>query len=327
MFEHDQMEDKHFKRKKSIYLIISLIIAFLLASPEDITWARDRLSYLTYAESSWVIMERYISRGILPFLTNEPLFLAINIILSSVFSPDNVVRSIIVISTFGVLYALGKISKYNFWILFFFLFIPQILKNHIIHLRQGLGLSFYLLGLISTNKFGRILKYASMFIHTSFVFLILFEFLDKIFKKINFNTGMRMLFSSILLTIFMFIVPSLAIFFGDRRALEYDFTVAQDASGLGFLFWLIVGGFFIFIIKKDYITAISCYGIMFYLISYFFLDFAARIFENIIPLIIVATLNDSRKEIKVFYTIVFLFYGSIQWYLGAFNFHDLKKVI
>ena len=69
----------------------------------------------------------------------------------------------------------------------------------------------------------------------------------------------------------------------------------------------------------DQITAISCYGIMFYLISYFFLDFAARIFENIIPLIIVAVLNDSRKEIKVFYTIVFLLYGSLLWYLGAFN--------
>ena len=322
MFELDQMEDKHFKRKKSIYLICSLIIAFLLAFPEDITWARDRLNYLTYAEASWVIMERYIAEGILSFLTNEPLFLVINIILSSVFSPDNVIRSIIVISTFGVLYALGKISKYNFWILFFFLFLPQIVKNHIIHLRQGLGLSFYLLGLISTNKFGRILKYASMFIHTSFAFLILFEFLEKIFKKININAGMRMLYSSILLTIFVFIVPSLALFFGDRRALQYDFTVAQDASGLGFLFWLIAGGFFIFIMKKDQIdqiTAISCYGIMFYLISYFFLDFAARIFENIIPLIIVAVLNDSRKEIKVFYTIVFLLYGSLQWYLGAFN--------
>ena len=137
-----------------------------------------------------------------------------------------------------------------------------------------------------------------MFIHTSFAFLILFEFLEKIFKKVNINTGMRMLFSSILLTIFVLIVPSLALFLGDRRALYYDFTVVQDVSGLGFLFWLIAGGFFIFIMKKDQITAISCYGIMFYLISYFFLDFAARIFENIIPLIIVAVLNDSRKKLK-----------------------------
>lgn len=102
-------------------------------------------------------------------------------------------------------------------------------------------MSFYLLGLISSNKFGKILKYVSMFIHTSFVYLILFEFIEKIFKKINLSAGVRILLSSMPLTISVFIVPSLALFFGDRRALQYDFTVAQDASDLGFLFWLIAG--------------------------------------------------------------------------------------
>ncbi|WP_155113021.1 EpsG family protein [Metabacillus mangrovi] len=307
------------KLKKGIYLLISVIIAFLFALPEDITWARDRLNYLTYAESSSIIIQRYLSTGILSIFSNEPLFLVINIILLAMFPPEQIVRIIIFISTLGVLYALGKVTNYSFWIIILFLFIPQIVKNHIIHLRQGLGLSFYLIGLTLNNKFSRYLKVSAVFIHSSFAFLILFEILESFLKKIKFNFALRLVTSTIFLTFFVFLVPELARLFGDRRAADYDFSIAQSASGLGFLLWAVAGSIFILTIKKDKINVIACYGIMFYLVSYFFLDFGARILENIIPLILCAVLKD-QKETKIFFIIFLTIYGFIQWYTNGYSF-------
>ena len=311
------IEKLFLNKKKSIYLVFSVIASFILAQPEDITWARDRINYMNYAEFSQLILERNFSNGILTLLTNEPLFLLINMFMSLLFSPENVVRLIIFLSSLGVLCALGKISKYNIWVLFFFFFLPQIVKNHIIHLRQGLGLCIYLLGLASNKK---ILKYSSMFIHSSFIFLLLFEVLEKLFKRMKFSLSLRLLFSSVLLTCFVLIVPKLALIFGDRRATLYNFTIGHNASGLGFLIWLFVGILYIIVIKKDNVSIISSYGLIFYLISYFLLDFGARIFENIIPLILVVALSDHRKDVRSLFAIFFLLYGLIQWYSSGLSF-------
>ncbi|WP_339244663.1 EpsG family protein [Paenibacillus sp. FSL R10-2796] len=312
--------DDNSRGKKILYLLFSVIIGIVLIAPRDITWARDRMNYLVYADYSWDIMQRYISNGIFSFFSNEPLFLGINALLSQMISAENIVRFIIFISTIGVLYSLGKLSNYNFFVLFFFLFVPQILKNHIIHLRQGLGLSVYLLGLVSNKKYGKILRFSSMFIHTSFVFLILFEGLEALFRKSQLKFSSKISLSIIFLIVLVIAVPSLASYFGDRRVLEYSFEMAQGASGFGFILWLMVGSFFILIIKKSYINIICCYGIFMYIISYFSLEFGARIFENIIPLILVGALTDERKEVRIIFIVFFVFFGAFQWYSNGINF-------
>lgn len=312
--------DNRVNGKKILYLLFSVVIGIVLIAPSDITWARDRMNYLVYADYSWDIMQRYISNGIFSFLSNEPLFLGINTLLSHIMSPENIVRFIIFTSTIGVLYSLGKLSNYNFLVIVFFLFIPQILKNHIIHLRQGLGLSVYFLGLVSGKKYGKILRFSSMFIHTSFVFLVLFEISEAFFRKLQLKFSSKISLSIIFLILLVIAVPSLASYFGDRRVLEYSFEMAQGASGFGFILWLIVGCFFIIIIKKNYINIICCYGIFMYIISYFSLEFGARIFENIIPLILVGALTDNRKEVRLLFIIFFLFFGAIQWYSNGINF-------
>ncbi|MDC3416602.1 EpsG family protein [Aquibacillus salsiterrae] len=313
-----QQSKKKSETKRNIYLLFSILLGLFLIYPDDITWARDRLNYLTYADSSWVIMQSYLNDSILSFLTNEPLFLLINIILSSFLSPENIVKFIIFLSTVIVLYSLGKLTNYNFFVLILFLLLPQIVKNHVIHLRQGLALSIYLLGLVNNQKrYGSILKYLSVFIHSSFIFLILFEFLEKILKKIKFNFTVRILFSAVFLILFIQLIPNLALLFGDRRSLVYDFSIAESASGLGFLMWLVMGTLFILVVKKDYINTIACYGIVFYLLSYFFLDFSARIFENIIPLILVGVLNIQNIYLKFLFILFFIFYGCLTWYSGG----------
>lgn len=44
-----------------------------------------------------------------------------------------------------------------------------------------------------------------------------------------------------------------------------------------------------------------------YIISYFSLEFGARIFENIIPLILVGALTDERKEVRIIFIVFFVF--------------------
>lgn len=89
-----------------------------------------------------------------------------------------------------------------------------------------------------------------MFIHTSFVFLILFEGLEALFRKSQLKFSSKISLSIIFLIVLVIAVPSLASYFGDRRVLEYSFEMAQGASGFGFILWLMVGSFFILIIKK-----------------------------------------------------------------------------
>lgn len=318
------IEERHGKvssQKKFMFIVATIVIAYILISPEDITWAKDRLSYLVYAESSGLIAQRYLSNSLFSLFSNEPLFLGINIMLATIFSSENVINFIIMFSTIGVLLSLGKISKYDFWILFFFMFIPQILKNHITHLRQGLALSIYLIGLVSTKKYLKSLKFFAVFIHTSIVFLLFFEYLDKFFDWLKFNFKLKVLCSVGIFSLLIWVMPKLALLIGDRRAGEYSFQIDESASGLGLLLWIVAGTIFILTMKKDKLTLLCCYGIIFYILSYFSLNFGARIFENILPLIVVVALKDERKMIRIFFICFFLLYGSIQWYSkGGMNF-------
>lgn len=321
MSQIDNNIDARLMKRKITYLILTALVGILLIAPKDIMWAKDRENYLVYARDSFTILKRSLSKGFFPFLLREPLFLLINVLLGSIFSPEIVIKIIIFVSSFGVLYSLGKISGYNLKIIFFFLFVPQIVKNHITHLRQGLGLSLYLMGLTSDNKYGRAIRYLSVFIHTSFAFIILFEILDVFLKKAKLVYRKRLLVSSFILYIFIFALPKLSSLLGDRRAMQYNFTMAESATGLGFILWLLVGTFFILFIEENYNSTICSYGIVFYLISYFHLDFGARIFENIVPLILGETMSGERNNIEIIFTLFFLLYGLIQWHMrGGLNF-------
>lgn len=307
-------------KKKRIYMLLAVMIAFIFILPQDITWARDRHNYLRLAEYAKVFLNMRLEGGFISFLANEPFFLLINILLSSIFQPEGVVKILIFGSTLGVLYALGKLSNYNIWVLFFFAFIPQILKNHVIHLRQGVALSFYLLGLSSDKKYRNLIKYSSIFIHTSFLFIAFFELAETILKKVKFSSGLRLFISPILIISALYVLPSVAMLLGDRRVDQYGFSFAEGATGLGLLLWLFAGSLFILIIPKNRISIVSSFGIIFYLVSYYFIDFGARVFECVIPLIIVSILNDTRREVRWTYITFFLFYGALQWYLSGFSF-------
>jgi len=317
------IKNKKKHRKKNIYLFFALLISYLLISPDDIMWAQDRFFYLVYAESGWTLIQNNISRGLFTFLSNEPLFLLINSALALLFSPESVVKIIIFTASFLGLYSLGRLSKYNLWILFLFLFLPTILLKYITHLRQGLAMSIYFLGLAGfiDNRRYKFIRFATPFIHSSMAFVVLYELLELFFKKIKLSSGLRLFFSSVALTGFMVLIPGIAMVIGDRRTDSYVFELGLSGSGLGFLIWVLAGSYFLMFRKNDYISTICNYGIVFYLVSYFYLDFGARVFESIFPLIVLSAVTDKKSWFKLSYIAFLVLYGLLGWYgRGGLNF-------
>ncbi len=92
---------------------------------------------------------------------------------------------------------------------------------------------------------------------------------------------------------------------GARQAYEYQF-VSADISGLGFvlwcgvlLVWILEGRLFL----KRYSFEVSV--ILTYIVTYWFVEVSARIFESGIILVLIAGLNLSRWRRAVFVSLVY----------------------
>lgn len=307
--------------RKLLVLITAFLYAYLLIKLIPIDAVKDRLNYLDYASWPEAILFSRLEGGLLGLLFNEPIWLLINLFLSFFLIEENVVRTIIFFGSLTTSYLVLKYNYRYFIVLLFFLLIPQVLKNYVIHLRQGLALSFFLIGYLSTSK--NTLKnnffiFLSPLIHSSFFFIVFLIYLIKFLERIKFNNSFK-IWSIILFGIVSsFIIESVGKFTGARQATQYEFSSA-DISGLAFLFWLVV--FIIYTLQgrqflKNNMLSISI--LIFYLTTYFFIPVTARVFESGIVLLLLSSLSltDWRKHASfglfLFYTAytVFLRLGS-----------------
>ena len=91
---------------------------------------------------------------------------------------------------------------------------------------------------------------------------------------------------------------------GMRQANIYEFRAA-DTTGLGFLFWFLI--LVIYLLNgKEFLRKYSfVIGMMiFYLVTYFFIEVTARVFESVIILVLLSSL-ELKNKYKVF--VIFLF--------------------
>jgi hypothetical protein len=286
--------------KKLLIFVTALLYAYLLITVIPIDAVMDRENYLNYASWPEVLIIQLLEGGVLGLIFNEPIFLLINLILSFIFETENVVRTIIFFGSFTTSYLILRYNYRYFLALLFFLLIPQVLKNYVIHLRQGLALSFFLIGYLSTSKN----KFKSSFfillsplIHSSFFVLVFLIYLNKLIEKFKFDITLKILVIALFGIISSFIMETFAQLSGARQAAQYEFTSA-DISGLAFLFWLIV--FVIFTLQGKYFLTnnlLSIAILIFYLSTYFFIPVTARIFESGIILVLLSSLSlkDWRK--------------------------------
>lgn len=304
--------DKH---RKWIYIAIAIIIGLLLISPKDIKWARDRENYLIFAHQGWPMIQYNLSHGIMTFLANEPLFFVINAIIYSFTNEFNTVKIIIFSASVITLLAMGSMTKYSFLNFLFFGGLPLILINYTTHLRQGLAMAIYFVGLAALMKGSqwKWIRLITPFIHSSMLFLLFFEFCELVFRKLKVNKYVKVLIFVVAVALMFMLLPSMLRLIGDRRFDAYDFSFKIAGSGLGLIGWVVIGAFYLIYGKDKPLNVMVALGMVFYLVSYFYLEFGARVLQALLPIMCVTVLNDDRDWFKRIMTTLLLGFGAFSW--------------
>ncbi|WP_140919911.1 EpsG family protein [Limnobaculum xujianqingii] len=303
-----------------ICVLISLFYAIILTLlPMDVF--QDRDNYLNYANSSRIILERNLNDGFLPYLTNEPVWLYLNVLISSIFGGENTVRFIIFFSSFLVSYSFLRIgySKTSLFILILVLLMPQVLKNHTTHLRQGVAVAIFIFAFLVNNRFKYLLLFMTPFIHASFFFLLPIYIFSELIKKYKFSGFILsprevMLLYIIFTFLLTFLFPYIIQFSGARQAEQYV-NVLPDGSGLGFLIWSVF--FFLFILQSsNWIRNefYSLFSVGFYLSTYFTLAVTARVFESAF-LFVFLSMFSTRKDYRLLFIVLCMILFISQWFL------------
>lgn len=295
---------------------LALLYGGVLASfPLDVF--KDRENYLAYAENAWFILTSFWDINPLAVLANEPVWLIINAGFGMFFSPEETLRLIVFFPATLVAYAVLVQSQNNFWWLLLILFIPQVIKNHIIHLRQGVAVSFFIFGWLNKKShFRRILIILTPFIHASFFIVLLLFFFSKLLCRLRFSWDIR---SFIFVGLGIGVGAGLswsASYLGARQAEHYAF-VAANVSGLGFLFW---SGILVLMALQGRAFmrrfAFELGAIIFYLATYFSIEVTARIFESTILLVFLAGMSLTGWR-RITYLSSIIIFGCFSWVLRA----------
>lgn len=300
-----------------VVVALSIVYGWLLSElPLDAF--KDRSNYLVYAEKSPLILSHYWSDGILTGLANEPIWLLINVILGSMLEPETTLRVIIGVPAGIVAFQVLRTNPKNFMWLLFFLFLPQVIKNHIVHLRQGVAISFFLVGWFSHRALIRwCFILFTPFIHASFFFILLFLLLTYPLRRLKFAADLRNVVFVFLGIFISMCLPVVSDFLGARQSDVYDFE-SVNVSGIGFIFWFMVLMLLtlegkVFVRQHMFIIGL----LILYLSTYFFVEVSARIFESVFFILLLACLQMTTWRYKVF-CVAIIVYGLFG-YISNFN--------
>ncbi len=275
----------------------------------------DRAAYLVYPEGALAILALHTTGGLGTVLTNEPAWLLLNAVLALFFDAENCVRIIIAGSAYLVARTTFENRFDRLLLVLLFLLLPQVLKNYVIHLRQGVAIALFMAGWFGVGgrkRWGLIAL--TPFIHASFFFVLAFMLFNRVLAGIRGSAGIRMIAFLAVGLFLSFATIWLAATFGARQAGEYEAAAGGDASGLGFVFWTLFGCIYVLQGSRFLREHMLQIGVLiFYLCSYFFLPVSARIFESVLLLILLAGLELTRYR-KLAFLILFSFYFFAQWY-------------
>ncbi|MCB5212572.1 EpsG family protein [Rheinheimera aquimaris] len=297
--------------RKLVTLFISLIYAALLASA-PMEGVMDRDNYLEMARVSPLIIARHAGQGVSSLIANEPVWLAINSALGLVFDDEVVVRIIIFFSAFIVSYLLLINNPKNFFWLLLILIFPQVMKNFVVHLRQGLGIAVFMLGWYCTGRKKKIFFIGlSPFIHSSFFIIIAIMLGGWILKKLRTAPDVRLLLYSAVSLSLALLVTQLAAIIGARQA-KTTAVMDEAASGVGFLFWSVVLAILLLQGRRFLHQHTIAMGVLiFYLASYFFTPIAGRVFESGVLLVLLAALATTGWRRIMVLTILLAFNAAL----------------
>jgi hypothetical protein len=277
--------------KSLFFLCVAVTYGFVLSQLPDVHF-KDFNNYLVYAESSWIIALRYADGGILRILSNEPVWLLMNAGLGLFFDPDTVVRTIIFVGATSIAWLiLSHYPKHFFWLILF-LFLPQIIKNYLIHLRQGAAIAVFLWGWFAVHRSARwLILGLTPFIHASFFFILALLALTWLLRSIRFAPDLKIIAYMSMAIAVGLSLGMLAELAGARQSGSYAFE-RPDVSGMGFLMWAMVFGV-ILTAGKTWLSqhAFETGILIFYLGTYWLIEVTARIFESGLIVLLLAGLS------------------------------------
>lgn len=289
-------------------LFISLIIATTLASfPVEVF--KDRENYLVYAQDSLFILLRNLSEGLLSTFFNEPLWLLINIGLGALLEPENVVRLLIFISSFLVIYKLLFQDTNRIFILLLIFFLPIVVKNHIVHLRQGVAIAIFIFAYFSLSKYKYFYLALTPLVHSSFFVILLLMFIRASMTKIRLAGDVQSILYFVVGSVLAVLLVQVASMLGARQHEQYATTVMNNVSGLGFLFWFSV--FMVYCVQgKEFLKehSFSVGVLVLYLTTYFTLPVTGRILESAVVIVLLSGTKIKGTMRNIFYALVTMFF-------------------
>jgi len=242
------------KAHNYLSFFLAVIYASTLAFILPLDGFKDRLNYLEYADKSIFYLLIYLEKGMLSFLTNEPFFLFFNNILRLFFEAETVLQLFIFIPAFLFLYTVLKVDRKNMIWLIMFLLLPQVLKNHVMQLRQGFAVAVFVYAWFSLNgKTKWLFMLLTPFIHSSMFIIVSLLFFVNTLKFLHFSVGIRNVGVILLSLVAAIGLLHVASSLGARQAARYDDTELQ-VSGMAFIYWFAVPGFLLFI--RDYLKCV-----------------------------------------------------------------------
>jgi len=308
-----------------IYLGASLAYGYFLSQLPGVHF-KDFNNYLIVAEGAGLILLQNADDGFLRLLSNEPVWLLLNTGLSLFLDPDAVVRFIIFCGASSVAWLiLRHYPQYTIWLILF-MFLPQVIKNYLVHLRQGVAVAVFLWGWFSARRFTRCLLIGlTPLIHASFFFILILIILASVLRLIRFSLNLKLIIYLASGIFFAFSLSILSEMFGARQSEQYAFERAA-VSGLGFFLWALVLAVMLSADNKwlqDHHFEIGI--VCFYLATYWLIEVAARIFESGLIIILLAGLTLIGWQKRAFLFIV-LCSGFFSWILQlgqpSFGFAD-----
>jgi hypothetical protein len=227
--------------------------------------------------------------------------------------PEIVVRTLIFFSASLVAWLVLINRPQHFGWLILFLFLPNVIKNHLVHLRQGLAIAIFLWGWFTDRRFLCLLLIGlSPLIHSSFFIVLTVLCLAKSLKYFRLNINIRIVAFIGLGVGVSLLLNVIASLLDARQAEQYKFT-ATEVSGLGFLVWIFILATWLSAGRQFNYTHVFETGlIIFYLSSYWLVEVTARIFESGLMLVLLGGLSLPLRQRNIFlFTIATL--GVVLW--------------
>lgn len=166
----------------TIFIVFFCISYATLYASLDSTFFRDRLSYSGYyATSSFIMLNKAYDISFIKLLTEEPLFLLLNILLTKVFFVSNELLPhvyVFFISFIFSFYIIKKSYNLNFLILSILMLLTVSLSFHaqLVVLRQSLATSILLIFICNKYNLNKLIfiSFICALIHNSFFILLLY---------------------------------------------------------------------------------------------------------------------------------------------------------